>query len=84
MEQGQITEADTPTIRLGATPFGLVSDPLQHPPFYAGCPSCGNPPNLFCLGIGTKYAGLHTQWCGCGYEISRPQFFTVVDLGLVK
>jgi len=25
--QGKITEAETPTIRLGATPSGLISDP---------------------------------------------------------
>ena len=37
--QGKISDADTPTIRLGATPSGLISDP---PPFhfYAVCPSC--------------------------------------------
>jgi len=27
MVQGKITEADTPTIQLGATPPGLISDP---------------------------------------------------------
>jgi len=27
MVQGKITEADTPTIRLGATPSGLISGP---------------------------------------------------------
>jgi len=27
MVQGEISEADTPTIRLGATPSGLISDP---------------------------------------------------------
>jgi len=32
--QGKITEADTPTIQLGATPSGLISDPPpKHPPF---------------------------------------------------
>jgi len=30
--------------------------------FYAESPSCRNPPTLFWLGTGTKYAGLHTQW----------------------
>jgi len=35
------------------------------PHFYAGCPSCRNPPNLSWLGTGTKYAGLHIQWLGC-------------------
>jgi len=29
--------------------------------FYA---SCHNPPNLSCLGTGTEYTGLHTQWLG--------------------
>jgi len=63
MVQGKITEADTPTIRLGATPSRLISDP---PPssrhFSARCPFCRNPPNLSWLGTGTKYVGLHTQW----------------------
>jgi len=66
--QEEITEADTPTIQLGTTPSGLISDP---PPsnanFYAGCPSCHNPPNLSWLGTGTKYAGLHTKWLGYFY-----------------
>jgi len=35
------TEAETPTIRLGATSSGLTSAHLHHPPhfFQAGCPS---------------------------------------------
>jgi len=58
-------EADTPTIRLGATSSGLISNPPPTSPiFYAGCPSCRNPPNLSWLGTGTKYAGLHMQWHG--------------------
>ena len=32
MLQEEITEADTPTIRLGATPSGLVSSPPPPPP----------------------------------------------------
>jgi len=33
MVQGEISEADTPTILLGTTLTGLISDPLQsHPP----------------------------------------------------
>jgi len=37
----KLTEADTPTIRLGATPSGLTSAHLHHPHFLqAGCPSC--------------------------------------------
>jgi len=34
--KGRLTEADTPTIRLGATPFGLTSARLHHPPFFTG------------------------------------------------
>jgi len=30
--KGILTEADTPTIRLGATPTGLISAHLHHPP----------------------------------------------------
>jgi len=67
MVQGEISAADTPTVQLGATPSGLISDP---PPssrhFYVGCPSCHNPPTLSRLWTGTKYAGLHTQWLGNG------------------
>jgi len=41
--KGRLTEADTPTIRLGATSSGLTSAHLHHPPhifLQAGCPSC--------------------------------------------
>ena len=39
--KGRLTEADTPTIRLGATPSGLTSAHLHHPHVFlrAGCPS---------------------------------------------
>ena len=38
----RLTEADTLTIRLGATPSRLSSAHLHHPPIFlqAGCPSC--------------------------------------------
>jgi len=32
--KGRLTEADTPTIRLDATPAGLTSAHLHHPPFF--------------------------------------------------
>ena len=32
--KGRSTEADTPTIRLGATPSGLTSALLHHPPYF--------------------------------------------------
>jgi len=34
--KGRLTEADTPTIRLGATPARLSSADLHHPPFFTG------------------------------------------------
>jgi len=37
----RLTEADTPTIWLGATPSGVTSAHFHHPPFLqAGYPSC--------------------------------------------
>jgi len=64
--QGNITEADTPTVWMGATPSELISNPPPSSPhFCAGCPSCCNPSNLSWLGIGTKYAGLHTSGLVC-------------------
>ena len=54
MVQGKITEADTLTVPLGATPSELISEPPPSSPhFYAGCPSCRNHPNLSLLGTGT-------------------------------
>jgi len=41
MVQGKITEADTPTIWMGATPSGLINDPpssLPHPQFLCRMP----------------------------------------------
>ena len=39
---------------------GLSVPPTpSSPPFYAGCPSYCNPPNLSWLWTGTKYVGLH-------------------------
>ena len=41
--KGRLTEADTLTIHLGATPSGLTSAHLHHPPYFlvrARCPSC--------------------------------------------
>jgi len=32
--KGRLREADTPTIRLGATPSGLTSAHLHHPPIF--------------------------------------------------
>jgi len=34
--KGRLTEADTPTIRLGATPSGLTSAHLHHPQSFTG------------------------------------------------
>jgi len=40
--KGRLTETDTPTIRIGATPSGLSSAHLHHPRIFlqAACPSC--------------------------------------------
>jgi len=40
--KGRLTEADTPTIRLSATPSGLTGAHLHNPPYFlqVGCPSC--------------------------------------------
>ena len=40
--KGRLKEADTLTIRLGATPSGLTSAHIHHRPIFlqAGCPSC--------------------------------------------
>jgi len=63
MVEGEISEADTLTIRLGATPSGLISNPPPSSPiFYTGCPSSHNAADLSWLGTCNKYAGLHTQW----------------------
>ena len=44
MVQEEISEVDTPTIQLGATPSGLISDPPPSSPyFHAECPYCHNP-----------------------------------------
>ena len=74
MVQGKITEAYTPTIRLGATPSGLISDrPLSSPPFLCQTPFLLQlSPTLSWLGSGTKYAGLHTQWHGFDADVSDP------------
>ena len=59
MVQGKITEADTSTIRLGATQSVRINQrpPSSSPHFYAICPFCHNRPTLSWLGTGTKYAG---------------------------
>jgi len=49
--KGRLTEADTLTIRLGATPWGLTSAHLHHPPyFFAGfMPFCHPTSNVKAL-----------------------------------
>jgi len=44
----RLTEADTPTIRLGATPSGLTSAHLHHPIFYRPVRMPFLPPNQQC------------------------------------
>ena len=46
--KGRLTEADTPTIRLGATPSGLTSAYLHHPPHFFIGQMPFLPPNQQC------------------------------------
>ena len=57
--KGRLTEADTPTIRLGATPSRLTSAHFHYPPIFlqAGCPSCRPVNNVKAL---KAYEG--SQW----------------------
>jgi len=67
--KGRLTEADTPIIRLGATPSGLSSAHLYHPPYFlqAECPSC-RPTNsvkaLKALTLTIGQLSLLPQWDG--------------------
>jgi len=71
MVKGKITEADTPTIWLGATPYGLISNP---PPssiyFYTGCHSWCNPPIYPGLGQAPNMLAC-TQWFGYSHHIHK-------------
>jgi len=46
--KGKLTEADTPTVRLGATPSGLTSAHLHHPPHFFTGRMPFLPPNQQC------------------------------------
>jgi len=66
MVQEEISEADTPTIRLNANPSGLISDQPPSSPILRRMPFLPQPA-LFILAMlwtGTTHAGLHTQWLG--------------------
>jgi len=62
--KGRLTEADTLPIRLGATPSGLTSANLHHPPIFlqAGCPSC-HPTASKYLRQGQGRASNWTKFC---------------------
>jgi len=67
MVQGEISEADIPTIRLGATPSGLISDPPPSSPIFTPDALLATTYPIYPglgVGTGTKYAGLHSQWLG--------------------
>jgi len=66
MVQGKITEVDTPTVQLGATPSELLSEP---PPsssviFTPDALPAATLPIYPGLGQAQEYAGLHTPWLG--------------------
>jgi len=46
--KGRLTKADTPTIRLGASPSGLTSANLHHPPIFFTGRMPFLPPNQQC------------------------------------
>jgi len=65
--QGKLSEADTPTIQVGVTPSGLISDPppssaILTPdaipgatlPIYPGLEQAANRPVLACLPVAMK------------------------------
>jgi len=65
MVQGEISEADTLTTRMGTIPSELTSDPPPSSPIFTldALPAATlRPPNLSWLETGTEYAGLHTQY----------------------
>jgi len=80
--QGKITEADTLTIRVGATQSGLISNsPPSIPHFYAGCPSCRTLPIYPGLGQAREYAGLHVPVACFVYHMSKlHKIFTTYSL----
>jgi len=63
MVQGKITEVDTPTVQLVATPSELVSDPPPSSPIFM---PDALPATTLPIYPGSeqvqKYAGLHTPW----------------------
>jgi len=62
--KGRLTEASTPTIRLGATPSGLTSAHLHHPPIFlqARWPSCHPTNSVKALKATTMMCNLTTIW----------------------
>jgi len=64
--KGRLTEADTTTIRLGATPSGLTSAHFHHPRFFlqARCPSC-RPTNSVKALKATSAFGLARRYYSC-------------------
>jgi len=60
---GRLTEADTPTIRLGATPSGLTTAHLHHPPFLqAGCPSCRPTNSVIAVKVTSNISLSHSKF----------------------
>ena len=86
--KGRLTEADTPTIRLGATPAELTSAHLHHPPHFlqAGCPSC-RPTNSVKAALKATIYQSHTTSCILPTSVRACRFtagdrtFPVVDAG---
>ena len=78
--QGKITEADTPTVRLGATPSELISDPPPPSPIFTpDALPVATLPISFCLRQAQKYAGLHTSMAWLYPQLISQKGGTVVQ-----
>jgi len=65
MVQGEISQADTPTIRLSATPSGLISNPPPPSPnFMPDALPAATLPIYPGMEQAPNIAGLQTQWLG--------------------
>jgi len=68
----RLTETETPTIRLGATPSGLTNAHLHHPPFFTGwMPFL--PPNQQYQRTEGKTSKTLAKWAGQAALCSPPQ-----------
>jgi len=91
MVQGKITEAESPTIRLGATLFGLISDPPPSSPIFTldALPAAtlllysglGQPPNMLaCIPSGVVNECKNKYYSSSSSSSSSSGYFSAVLL----